>query len=1029
MKRVLDGWFAKLSEALEAGYNGMRVTGNTAWLEKADWADFEEYEASINMIGSHNLVTLCTYSLEKCNALEIMEVTSNHELALIKQDDRWFSIQNIISSRDRKNLSETEQKYEHSKQMLNSMFDNISDGYFALDSNMIITYFNRAAENLLGRPAKDLVGKRLFEAFPEMKNSVFEAQLTSSIKEKNYVSFETYLDTQLSRNWYDVRILPFDEGIGVYFQVTTEHKNTEMRLKEQAAILDNVNDAVIEYDLNYRVRYWNRNAEVLYGYTAGEALGKLSYDLLKPEYLNRTREELVQIVKTDGHSEVESYRTRKDGKRLYIESHIILLKDQHNRPAGFVSVDRDITGRHLSEKALITTNEQLSLISWSAALLLESDSPEKIITSVCNRVMNLLKCDVFFNYLVDEKSRRLLLNAYAGISSDTAKSIQWLDYGVAVCGCVAKERRRIIAEDILNRKDEMTDLIRSFGVQAYCCHPMIVRGRLLGTLSFGTRTRRVFDASEVDLMHTVVNLVAVAIDRKQNEATLRNSEKEFSAIFSSVPLIIFVVDEEIRVIKANRSALTFAGRKETTITGLRTGEAIRCLNYMENDQGCGFGQACQNCQVRMTIENTFKTGKNYSNVEWHLPFLVDGKREDITFLLSTVLMPSYERQVLVCIEDISERKKAEDSLRETKDYLENLINYANAPIIVWDPELRITRFNHAFERLTGLQAADVVGKDISVLFPPEQKEHSLSHIHETTIAGERWEVIDIPILHTDGSVKTVLWNSANIYGSDNKTVIATIAQGQDITERKQAEEATAKLNALLARHAAELEAINKELEAFSYSVSHDLRAPLRSLEGFSEALLTDYNDKLDEQGKQYLGWIQESSTLMAQLIDDILKLSRITRTEAHFEEVDISEIASEIAGKLKKSTKSRKVDFVIAAGIAANGDYNLIKILLDNLISNAWKFTGRTADAKIEIGVTQVDTQNVYYVRDNGAGFNMKYVDKLFRPFQRLHKAEDFPGSGIGLATVERIVHRHGGKVWAEGKENEGATFFFTLGG
>jgi len=194
------------------------------------------------------------------------------------------------------------------------------------------------------------------------------------------------------------------------------------------------------------------------------------------------------------------------------------------------------------------------------------------------------------------------------------------------------------------------------------------------------------------------------------------------------------------------------------------------------------------------------------------------------------------RKIIQCnIRDITKRKQAEEKLQETTQYLNNLLDYANAPIIVWDPLFHITRFNHAFENLTGISAEEAVGKKLDMLFPQDSKVESMTHIHEA-MSGERWEVVEIPILRRDGAVRIVLWNSATLLGIDGKKMVATIAQGQDITERKQAEENVKKLNEELKHRAAELEVANKELEAFSYSVSHDLRAPLRTMEGFSQAL-------------------------------------------------------------------------------------------------------------------------------------------------------------------------------------------------
>jgi signal transduction histidine kinase len=226
----------------------------------------------------------------------------------------------------------------------------------------------------------------------------------------------------------------------------------------------------------------------------------------------------------------------------------------------------------------------------------------------------------------------------------------------------------------------------------------------------------------------------------------------------------------------------------------------------------------------------------------------------------------------------------------------------------------------------------------------------------------------------------------------------------------------------------ELEAANRQLEAFSYSVSHDLRAPLRSMSGFSDVLIQDYGEKLDDEARKYLGYIKESSQLMAQLIDDLLKLSHITRDEVHMEAVDLSDLARSIADGLKKREQERRVEFFIAQGMLAQGDRRLLGIALENLLGNAWKFTGKTPSPRIEIGTSREGEAVAYFVRDNGAGFDMRYADKLFQPFQRLHKSTDFPGSGIGLATVQRIIQRHGGRVWAEGKAGQGATFYFTLG-
>lgn len=227
----------------------------------------------------------------------------------------------------------------------------------------------------------------------------------------------------------------------------------------------------------------------------------------------------------------------------------------------------------------------------------------------------------------------------------------------------------------------------------------------------------------------------------------------------------------------------------------------------------------------------------------------------------------------------------------------------------------------------------------------------------------------------------------------------------------------------------ELEATNRELESFSYSVSHDLRAPLRSIDGFSQILLEDYADSLDEEGADYLGRVRAASQRMGQLIDDLLTLSRTARVSLRREAVDLSEIAGSVAAELRRRDPERGIEFVITEGVRASGDPRLLRVALENLLGNAWKFTARTPEAKIEFGAIRSSERAAYFVRDNGAGFDMAYAGKLFGAFQRLHSPEEFEGTGIGLATVQRVIRRHGGDVWAVGEVSTGATFYFTLTG
>jgi len=394
--------------------------------------------------------------------------------------------------------------------------------------------------------------------------------------------------------------------------------------------------------------------------------------------------------------------------------------------------------------------------------------------------------------------------------------------------------------------------------------------------------------------------------------------------------------------------------------------------------------------------------------------------------LAKELIFSNKEQV---IQNEEKDKKSKEARRESTEYLENLINFTNAPIIVWNTRYKIIRFNRAFESISGRTEKDVIGESIEILFPPAQKDSSMELIKKA-LKGERLEVVEINILHIDGSVRTLLWNSANNTSPDGKTPVATIAQGYDITERKRAEEEIILMNDTLEQKVIErtqqLENANKELEAFSYSVSHDLRAPLRHIGGFIDLLIKKNAQQLDETGLRYLNTISESSHEMGDLIDALLTFSRLSRTELQRTKINTINMITRILKTFSDELDSRNVEINISELPDAMGDENLMNQVWVNLISNALKYSRKKEKAIIDIGGRIEKDKTIFYIKDNGAGFDMKYADKLFGVFQRLHKPRDFEGIGIGLANVNRIVTRHGGTCWAEGEVDKGATFFFS---
>jgi len=349
-------------------------------------------------------------------------------------------------------------------------------------------------------------------------------------------------------------------------------------------------------------------------------------------------------------------------------------------------------------------------------------------------------------------------------------------------------------------------------------------------------------------------------------------------------------------------------------------------------------------------------------------------------------------------------------------------------ILMLDPEGRIVSWNEGAQRIKGYTAEEIIGEHFSRFYTPEdiaagEPAHALKMAQQQSrFENEGWRV------RKDGSRFWANLIITTMYGP-NGELRGFSKVTRDITERKQNEQKVRALGESERQHASQLEAVNKELEAFSYSVSHDLRAPLRGIDGFSLALLEDCADKLDEQGRSHLTRIRAAAQRMAQLIDDMLQLSGVTRTEMRIESVDLSAMAKAILAELQKSEPKREVKCDVQDNMMARGDPRLLQVVLVNLLGNAWKFTSKAPRAKIEFAAVRRDGRAVFFIRDNGAGFDMAYSQKLFGAFQRLHATSDFPGTGVGLATVQRIVRRHGGKVSAEGKAGMGATFSFTLEG
>jgi len=496
-------------------------------------------------------------------------------------------------------------------------------------------------------------------------------------------------------------------------------------------------------------------------------------------------------------------------------------------------------------------------------------------------------------------------------------------------------------------------------------------------MNVGTTTKE-------DLLKEVAELKAKVSILEETERELTKAKEFSKSVINSLPGVFYVIDNKGRVLIWNKNFEQAFGYTGQEIAKMHATDLF-CEDE-KWDMTDTMVRAFTKGDAKLEATAITKSGEQ-------LPYYFTGKNATI----------DNEHYLLGMGIDISDRKQVEDEIRR----LNSAIEQAHDGIAVFNnADRRISYANQAYTRMLGYENKSLIGvsyKDLNNRLL-DNDQLTLSEVLDAD--NPNIQTVEIEHIRKDGSLFPTSVSFAHIKdGNGDQTDVIVVAK--DITDQK---------------------LLEKELEAFNYSVSHDLRSPLRSVDGFSQALLEDYSEMLDANGKNYLERVRKASQRMGQLIDDLLGLSRLTRGEMKHETVDISAIAEEIVEELKLHDPKRKVEFEIAKNITAKADARMLRVALNNLLGNAWKFTGKTAEAVIEFGVTDdADGNRTYYVRDNGVGFNMEYSGKLFGAFQRLCGMNEFPGNGIGLATVQRVINRHGGTVWAEAEEGTGATFYFTI--
>jgi PAS domain S-box-containing protein len=547
---------------------------------------------------------------------------------------------------------------------------------------------------------------------------------------------------------------------------------------------------------------------------------------------------------------------------------------------------------------------------------------------------------------------------------------------------------------------------------------MLAEGKKVRDLEIGFRSKSgaiivgLYSAEiiEIGAEQCLLSLVNDITARKKAEEELRHSEERYRLLYNDTPVMLHSIDHDGRLVGVSNYWLETLGYARIEVLGRPLTEFLT--------------PASRSYATEVVFPEFFRTGSCKE-----VPYQIVKKNgEMLDVNLSAIAERDSEGKVvrsLAVMVDVTERNRAEEALRKSEKKFLTVFHAVPAILGITTPaEGRFVDVNETCMRILGYQRDEVIGYtalELGIWERQADRERALKALEEHGTVRD----IEISLRGKTGENFVGLMSAEFIEIDDERYILSMI---NDITERKRMEEEIKRLNTDLAARAVELEAANLELETFNYTVAHDLRKPLTAVNGYCQAVKELCGDMLDEACKRYLREAYDGTWRMNQLIDALLNFSRLSHIEPRREMVDFSAMAHVVAAELQLAEPERRVTFRIADGVSADGDAALLRVVLDNLLGNAWKYTGTRDEGIIEFGTTEVDGKPAYFVRDNGAGFAMADADKLFAPFQRLPGAEEYRGFGIGLATVDRIIRRHGGRVWAAGKPGKGATFYFTLG-
>jgi PAS domain S-box-containing protein len=756
----------------------------------------------------------------------------------------------------------------------------------------------------------------------------------------------------------------------------TERKKTEAMLRDQKARLDlalqSAHMGVWRWEILENRRYFDEQACHLLGINSATFTGTANefFATIHPDDRETVQVALTRTLEQNVLYESEYRVVWPDERIHYVAARGRLIRDEAGRPLKLNGILWDITDQKRAEEALRISEEKYRELVENLNEIVYTADAAGVIT-----------------YASPSAKRILGYPAEETVGRNIFEFVYPPDWPLV------KERFvRVLKGDVRPEEYRVVNRMGSVRWVRSSTRPVLLGGKVVG----------------------MQGLLTDITDRKLAEDALREQDTNTQSLINNTDGRIWSVDSQYRLVVGN-------SQFQKVMRGMLGRDLQRGESTI--DERCP-------ASVRDQMRALYDHGLKGEHFVFEVPTLFAGKDNWTEYRVGPILDEKGQvTGATMFARDITDRKRTEEALRQSEESFRRLSEDMPVFISAFLPGGTLTYVNPALAAMAGQLPDQMIGCNFLELLTPTDRRTvvtrlaSLSPEHPT-------ETHEQSHIAPDGAVRWQQWTNRAFFDESGR-VDHFQAVGLDITDRKLAGNELLKLNEELEQRVRErtekLQATIQELEAFAYSVSHDLRGPLRTIAGFSQMLMAEYAKKIGEQGRQDMERIKGAAFKMSQLIDDLLTLSRLTRQEMKTERVNLSRMAGEIAAELSLSMPARPVEFVVAPGVLAYGDGRLLRLVLQNLLNNAWKFTRKREQPRIEFGVEERDGWRCCYVRDNGAGFDMAYANKLFGAFQRLHREDEFEGLGIGLATVQRIIHRHGGKVWAQGETGKGATFYFTF--